>query len=564
MIMTRSQPFAWVRICFARVLPMGFLMIGCAASVKAETESPVPASVSRPEPSDRSRIPSSTVSRTEIGQLEQLILNQNAAIEDLKAKLDRQQSLIDKLLMQRSTETNLNPDPPSTAQAAALSAVHSNSISSSPGVASASNSTAQTNSSVVSSKADRTEEKPAANALSINGFKFSGDFRFRADVQARSGNEIAGPLQNVRARYRIRMNVDKDMDPRFKFHLQLSTAPVNNSITNDQDFAGMVTKHPFFISEGYLDYHPNSKVSIRGGRMEEVFADNMRYLWDDDVRFNGFQQVVKLPIDSNNSFELRAGEYWLSNPNVVILAATSPFVAAGYQIGQKVRDTNLFHPGVALNLSKGGAWKHQWVGDIQIYRNPNQIQLASTANGFPVLVSNSIGLALSGPPGGTGNATTTAGGAIYTAPDFHIVRASYRIEHKGIKVGNSEMPLWFNFQLSRNTGADFLGDAMMGSVSLGAVKKAKDVRLLYQYAIKDANSLISQFTDDDLGTGSGVNIAVHAIRFDLGLTRFLQWQNLFFIQNARRGNNPGEFFFVPLRRGANTTYRYLGQLAFTF
>ena len=76
--------------------------------------------------------------------------------------------------------------------------------------------------------------------------------------------------------------------------------------------------------------------------------------------------------------------------------------------------------------------------------------------------------------------------------------------------------------------------------------------------------MISQFTDDDLGTGSGVNIAVHAIRFDLGLTRFLQWQNLFFIQNARRGNNPGEFFFVPLRRGANTTYRYLGQLAFTF
>ena len=148
MMMTRSQPVAWVRICCARLLPMGFLMIACAASVKAETESPAPASVSKPEPSDRSRIPSSSVSRTEIGQLEQLILNQNAAIEDLKAKLDRQQSLIDKLLMQRSAEMNLSPDSPSTAQAASLSAVHSNSISSSPGVASASNSTAQTNSSV--------------------------------------------------------------------------------------------------------------------------------------------------------------------------------------------------------------------------------------------------------------------------------------------------------------------------------------------------------------------------------------------------------------------------------
>ena len=82
--------------------------------------------------------------------------------------------------------------------------------------------------------------------------------------------------------------------------------------------------------------------------------------------------------------------------------------------------------------------------------------------------------------------------------------------------------------------------------------------------IKDANSIISQFTDDDLGTGSTVNFATHGIRFDLGLTRFLQWQNLVFIQNAREGNNPAQQFFVPVPRGANTTYRYLGQLAFTF
>jgi hypothetical protein len=90
------------------------------------------------------------------------------------------------------------------------------------------------------------------------------------------------------------------------------------------------------------------------------------------------------------------------------------------------------------------------------------------------------------------------------------------------------------------------------------------VRFLYQFAIKDANSLISQFTDDDLGTGTGVNISVHALRFDLGLARFLQWQNLLFIQDERRPSNPAEQFFVPLQRGAKTTFRYLGQLAFTF
>jgi hypothetical protein len=104
----------------------------------------------------------------------------------------------------------------------------------------------------------------------------------------------------------------------------------------------------------------------------------------------------------------------------------------------------------------------------------------------------------------------------------------------------------------------------MASANLGAVRRAGDVRLLYQFAIKDANSMISQFTDDDLGTGSGVNIAVHAARVDIGLTGFLQWQNLVFFQRQRRASNPDEWFFVPLGRGANQTTRFLSQLAFTF
>jgi len=69
-----------------------------------------------------------------------------------------------------------------------------------------------------------TPVKPAATeARSVNGFQFSGDFRLRLDAQLRSGNEVAPPLQNVRSRYRLRLNVDKELDPRFRFHMQLST-----------------------------------------------------------------------------------------------------------------------------------------------------------------------------------------------------------------------------------------------------------------------------------------------------------------------------------------------------
>jgi Putative porin len=401
---------------------------------------------------------------------------------------------------------------------------------------------------------------------SLNGFKFSGDFRLRADVQARSGNAIAGPLQNIRGRYRVRLNVDKEIDPKFRFHFQLSTGPYNNQITNDQDLAGMAAKHPFSVAEAYVDYHANSRVSLRGGRMEEVFADNMRFVWDDDVRFNGFQQIATIPLTSKTfrTIEFRAGEYFLSNPNVPILAASSPFVTAGFEPGQKVRDANLFHPGIVVVGDLGTRWTHQAVADIQLYRNQNQIVLATTPTGFPVVINNALGLMLSGPVPTVGNATTTPGGAIYSGARYQVARVAYRISNRGIKVGKREMPFFLDVQTLRNVGTHQLRDAIMASFNFGAVRQLGDMRFLYQYAIKDANSIVAQFTDDDLGTGSTTNIAVHALRFDLGITRALQWQNLVFIQNARHANDPSQQFFVPLQRGANTTYRYLGQLAFTF
>jgi hypothetical protein len=402
----------------------------------------------------------------------------------------------------------------------------------------------------------------------LAGFRFSGDFRFRLDSQIRSGNEFAAPLQNIRGRYRFRMNIDKELDRRFSVHAQLSTGPLSNANTNDQDFGGITAKAPFSLSEAYVTFKPNSNVQLRGGRMEEVFADNMRFLWDDDVRFNGFQQSIKVPIRSHwiglSSIDFRAGEYILSNPNVAILTSSSPFVSAGYTVGQKVRDSNLFHPGVVVEGSLGSGFRYQFSGDTQLYRNPAQIQLASLAAGYPVLVSNAIGLALSGPLSGTGNATTTPGGAIYSARNFQIARLSYRVSSNKWLVHGKEMPAFVDFQASRNLGTGKHRDAWMVSANVGSVKKFGDLRLLYSFAVKDANAMISQFTDDDLGTGSGVNVAVHGVRFDVGLTKFLQWQNLLFIQHERDKNNPAELFFVPMQAGANATFRFLGQLAFTF
>jgi hypothetical protein len=88
--------------------------------------------------------------------------------------------------------------------------------------------------------------------------------------------------------------------------------------------------------------------------------------------------------------------------------------------------------------------------------------------------------------------------------------------------------------------------------------------VLYAYAIKDGNSMISEVTDDYLGTLSGVNIRSHEFRFEMGLTRFLAWQNYFYIVNPRRGNDPGRYFYVPYPAGANTNYRVQSEVQFKF
>jgi uncharacterized coiled-coil protein SlyX len=487
-----------------------------------------------------------------LSDLQEQVAKQQREIGELKAALAEQKSMLERLLSQVGQAPGPSADiRPSEAPVQAIRPTTTP--------------PAQTVS--VSNLDSAATPRP-----SLAGFQFSGDFRYRLDLQMRSANDAAPALQNSRARYRVRFNIDKALDratdPKLRFHLQLSTGPYNVGTTNDQDFGGMSAKHPFSVAEAYIHYAPTKNISLRGGRTEEVFADNMRFLWDDDVRFNGFQQSVMLPVSKGplgiTSVELRAGEYILSNPNITALASTSPYAAAGYAAGGKVRDAALFHPGVIVKGGLGPLWSHFVQADVSLYHNPNQIQLASTSAGYPVVISSALGLQLSGPLSASGNPTTTAGGAVLSAPHYQIAHLVYRLERKAVRLGSREMPLWFDFQASRNVGTSKLRDAVMASANLGAIRKFGDMRFLYQFAIKDANSVISQFTDDDLGTGSGVNIAVHAIRFDVGLTRYLQWQNLLFYQTERRANNPADRIFVVLQRGANPTFRFLGQLAFSF
>jgi len=411
-------------------------------------------------------------------------------------------------------------------------------------------------------------QKVEEQLLKLGPIRLSGDFRLRFDAILRKATEAPDPplahVQNARMRYRLRLNMDTDISPMLSFHGQLSTGPINNPLTQDQDFTSTVAHQPFFITEAWIDYHPNRSIQLQGGRVQEVFADNSRFLFDDDVRFNGFNERYSLG-KGNTTIELRAGQYWFSNPNVAVITAGSPLATAGAEIGKAGRSANLFHQGVLWNQKFNERWSQQLGTDVQVFREPNQIQLASTAAGVAFIVQPGLGLVLAGPMTGTGNATTTPGGAVYTAEDFHVGRITYRLSHSGFRAGEHAYPIAFNLQGSRNFGTDANErDAMLVALQAGRPTKRGDMSFLYVFSIKGANSIISQLTDDDLGTGTGVNLRTHYFRWELGLARKVTLQSLVFVQRELR--NSGQFpnFFVPLGAFTPRQHRFQEHLVFSF
>ncbi len=219
------------------------------------------------EPEGKTRV---AEQQAEMDSLKKQVQDQQRQIEQLRAALEKQSQILERL-----TAGGASPASPQVTSVPA--AAHEQ--------------LRQT-----ATKVDKPENKPEGASKGLGGVTFSGDLRFRTDAILRSSNSVAGPQQNVRQRYRIRLNVDKELSPAFVTHLQLSSGPANNPLTFDTDFSGITARHPFLISEVFADYHPNKNISFRIGRMPEVFSDNSRFLFDDDIRFNGFQQIVRLPL----------------------------------------------------------------------------------------------------------------------------------------------------------------------------------------------------------------------------------------------------------------------------
>jgi hypothetical protein len=576
--------FAWSAFVLAVILAVGGLTASAETGKKPRAAAKPVSSKAAP-PGKAKAVPASDNS-DEVTLLKQQLALQQKQIERLSLALEDQKRMLEQVLQnpQASTQqapnlgqvASLQPEVPrgkgeSQSQAATLA------LPATP--AGAADPVTQEQMQGYTKKVDQLDKTVGALNKGLAGFKFSGDFRLRSDNVFRSANSVAGPQQNIRGRYRLRFNVDRAVNDQTDVHLQLGSGTFNSPLTFDSDFNGSVARGPIFLSEAWGVYHPNKNFGFRGGRMSEVFADNARFLIDDDVRLDGFQEIAKAQTTSGSlgkvTFEVRAAQYIFTNPNVQVLPtaaqcsganppAQCAYVAAGFEPGQKVPSTNLFDQGFVVTASTSDNVTHQVTANFELWRNPNSIQLASLASGFPLLANSFYGVILAGPIGGAGNGTTTKGGAIFTADNFHIGQVVYRLDYRGWKTHRQGFPVSLELHAAKNFGADFYDNTLMGQISAGETKKFGDVAFKYGFFYKQANSMISQLTDDDVGTGTGVNLRTHMIRFDIGLNKLMAWQNLLFIQNELAGNDPARNFYVNVVKGTGTQYRLQSQLQFTF
>jgi hypothetical protein len=490
--------------------------------------------------------------------LEAELERQNAKLDQLQKTISEQQSAIQTLLEKLSVNPADKSTPLSVKSAPPSAVAENTSVAAEPPQA---------------PTVEQRLTKLEGQALKIGPIRFSGDFRLRYDGTYRSATEPPDPplehVQNSRARYRLRLNFDTDIHPNLSFHGQLATGPLNSQVSTNQDMTSITVRAPFSLSEAWIEYRPTKAVQLQGGRVQNVFADNSRFLFDDDMRFNGFNERYTFSFKPNDarvaSLEFRAGQYILSTPNVAVIAPNSPLARAGEVVGTAGRSATLFHQGFLLNQTFNETWSSMAGADLQVYRHPNQIQLASTNDGLVLLVQPGLGIALSGPLPGTGNATTTPGGVQYTAPGFQVLRVVYRLNHTGFTHDDHAYPISFNLQFARNVATGLNErDAMRAALQVGRATKRGDMSFLYVFTIKGANSMISQLTDDDLGTGTGVNIRTNHFRFEYGLSRKVTFQSLFFVQKSLRRSGSFPNFFVPIGDFAPTTYRVQQQLVFSF
>jgi len=221
-----------------------------------------------------------------------------------------------------------------------------------------------------------------------------------------------------------------------------------------------------------------------------------------------------------------SAQYILTNPSV---QRTNPATTL------RLRSAAIF--GDSLRVQTPEFSDLSLYGEVRDFgvQQPDQIASAISAGTGVTPTFGGIGLAISGLPSNGNRVIANPNVAlrgvlpyVYVG-GFNTGEAAFGFDHKALPSGfwafGAEFRAAHNF-----ASAGSKDNAVFARFYAGSVAKPGQVKVTYTFKYAEADSMISAFTDDDLGTFQNTNIKAHVFGADWRIMKNINIQNFLFIE----------------------------------
>jgi hypothetical protein len=147
----------------------------------------------------------------------------------------------------------------------------------------------------------------------VKKVKISGDFRYRhesIDSQSSGADQPGTNRHRLRARLGIDVKVNDEWDLGFRL-----ASGVGDPASTNQTFENGFSGKGIWLDQAYFNWHPKAiaGLNVYGGKMPRPFyrAGENQLIWDDDVNPEGLAAKYVIPLTKADSIYLNGGGFWL-------------------------------------------------------------------------------------------------------------------------------------------------------------------------------------------------------------------------------------------------------------
>jgi TolA-binding protein len=133
--------------------------------------------------------------------------------------------------------------------------------------------------------------------------KTFGPFSFTGDIRLRDEPFFGGPanqsLDQNRERFRLRFNVNAQLNPDFGGGFTLASGDINDPTTTNQTITGFYSRKTIAIDKAYVDYNPHEfhVLTLIGGKFAYPWY-NTELTWDKDLNPEGAAETLAFDLPS--------------------------------------------------------------------------------------------------------------------------------------------------------------------------------------------------------------------------------------------------------------------------